>query len=354
MKTYVGFSRDHSGSMRSLARAAARDYNNSITSLRSASTTNNQDTVVSVVECGYGNTDQVRRIIVNSSVNALETISESAYCADGRGTPLFDSVGELIEIFQSVPDASDKDVSFLIMATTDGHENASRKYSAFSLAAKIRELELTDRWTFVFRCPRGYARDLMRMGIAEGNILEWDQTQRGVEVASKKTEEAFTQYMTLRSAGGTSTRKFYADLTNVTAADIAVAMTDISSEVQLFPVGRADNGEMIREFVEAKTGKALLKGAAFYQLTKTEPEVQDHKIIAVRDKQTGAVYSGPAARQMLGLPTYGTIRLAPGNFGNFELFIQSTSVNRKLAAGTTLLYWPNVGSAYKEGKSAAA
>lgn len=354
MKNYVGLSRDHSGSMGSIARPAARDYNSKITSIREASIANNQDTIVSVVECGYGSTDRVRRAIVNSSVTALTPLQESEYQADGRGTPLWDSVGELIEMFESVPDANDKDVSFLIMAITDGDENSSRKYSPSLLAQKIRQLEATDRWTFVFRVPRGSGGKIARtLGISEGNIQEWDQTSKGVEVAAKRDSEAFTEYFSARSKGVTSTRKFYTDLSTVTSKDIEVTLTDISKEVVLYPVSVGDNGAEIRPFIESRlNGKPMLKGAGFYQLTKTEPTVQDHKKILIRDKTTQAIYFGAAARQMLGLPTYGDVRLAPGNHGNFDIFIQSTSVNRKLTKGTTLVYWENVGVRYKEGPSA--
>lgn len=352
MKNYLGFSRDHSGSMSTIAKAAARDYNSQIVSIRDASIKHNQTTIVSVVECGYGYTDRVRRVITNSAVTVLEPLNENQYSAKGRGTPLWDSVGELIEIFEAVPDKDDKEVSFLITVTTDGEENSSCKYSITSIISKMTQLQNTDRWSFVFRVPRGAGRKLARLGIPEGNILEWDQTQRGVEVASQATSQAFDQYFTDRAAGKTATRKFYADLSNVTSKDVVVALTDISKEVLLWPVSINDDGTAIRDFVEERLhGEPLLKGAAFYQLTKTEPEVQDHKRIIIRDKTTNAIYEGVAARQMLGLPSYGTIRLAPGNFGNFDLFIQSTSVNRKMTKGTNVIYWSNVGKRYKSGPS---
>lgn len=352
-KNYFGFSRDHSGSMGSIARAAARDYNSTIANIQHAAQANNQDTIVSVVECGYGDTDKVRRIITNSNVSQLTPIVESQYSARGRGTPLWDSVGELIEMFEAVPDAADKNVSFLIFVTTDGQENASRKYNARSIAAKMRELTNTDRWTFVFRVPRGDARSLAQLGIPEGNIQEWDQTERGVQAAAARDKEAFTEYFSARATGATSTKKFYTDLSQVSSQDVAVALTDVSSEVTVWPVSPKDNDADIRAFVETRlNGAPMLKGAGFYQLTKTEPEVQDHKKILIRDKTTQGIYFGQAARQMLGLPTYGTVRLAPGNHGNFDIFIQSTSVNRKLKAGTSLVYWPNVGVRYKEGISA--
>ena len=354
MKNYIGFSRDHSGSMRSIARPAARDYNSKIASIREAALANSLDTIVSVVECGHGHSDRVERVITNSNVTTLTPLAESAYQADGRGTPLWDSVGELIEMFENVPDAANKEVSFLVFAITDGEENASRKYSAQKLAEKIRQLEATDRWTFVFRVPRGQSYSIARkLGISQGNIQEWDQTERGVEIAAKRDQEAFTQYFSARSAGVTSTRKFYTDLSNVTSKDVEVSLTDVSKEVMIWPVGPKDQGVEIRPFVEARLGgKPMLKGAGFYQLMKTEPTVQDHKKILIRDKTTQAVYFGQAARQMLGLPTYGDVRLAPGNHGNFDIFIQSTSVNRKLVAGTSLIYWENVGTRYKEGPSA--
>lgn len=353
-KSYCGLIRDHSGSMRSIARAAARDYNSKIASIREASISNNQDTIVSVVECGYGSTDRVRRVVTNSSVSTLTPLVESSYQADGHGTPLWDSVGELIEMFESVPDLANKDVSFLVMAITDGAENASLKYSASSLASKIRTLESTDRWTFVFRVPRGHGRVIaQKLGISEGNIQEWDQTEKGVAVAAQRDAEAFTEYFKTRSLGATSTKKFYADLSNVTSKDVAVALTDISAEVSLWPVSINEDGTAIRDFVEKRlNGAPMLKGASFYQLTKTEPEVQDHKRIIIRDKTTNAVFEGAAARQMLGLPTYGSIRLAPqSHSSNFDIFVQSTSVNRKMTKGTNVVYWPNVGIRYKEGPS---
>lgn len=349
-KTYIGISRDHSGSMRSIARAAARDYNSNIASIREASHANNQDTIVSVVESGYGSTNKVRRVITNSNVNVLAQLSESAYEADGYGTPLFDSVGELIEMFESVPDISNPEVSFLVMVITDGQENASKKYNVRTLTEKMKQLQNTDRWSFIFRVPRGDASALVRMGIPAGNILEWEQTERGVEVASAATKEAFTQYYTARSQGVTSTKKFYADLSNVSVEEVQAKLEDISSEVVLWPVSAADDGKELRPFVEARlAGKPMLKGASLYQLNKTEPKVQDYKKIVIRDKTSNAIYGGAAARQMLGLPSYGDVRLAPGNCGNYDVFIQSTSVNRKLSKGTQVMYWEKIGEKFKEG-----
>jgi hypothetical protein len=45
--------------------------------------------------------------------------------------------------------------------------------------------------------------------------------------------------------------------------------------------------------------------------------------------------------------------MTPKQLGDFDVFVQSTSVNRKLKKNTQVLYWPDVGTAYKEGPSAA-
>lgn len=351
MKTYIGLSRDHSASMRQIAKAAAKDYNTKIEAIKEASVANKQDTVVSVVECGYGNTDKVKLVVTNSSPVALQPIDN--YIANGYGTPLYDSIGALIELFEKMPDANDPEVSFLVMAITDGYENASNKYNSTTLIRKINQLIATDRWSFVLRVPRGMKAGLVRIGFHEGNILEWDQTDAGTHVAAQTDTQAFGSYFAARSTGVTKTTSFYSNLENVTSEDVEAALDDISKEILVWPVTKADDGVEIRKFVEDRTGgEPYLKGAAFYELTKIEPKVQDNKKILIRDRNTQSVYYGTQARKMLGLPAYGNIRLRPGHHGNFDVYIQSTSVNRKMDAGTSLIYWKNVGTRFKEGPSA--
>ena len=335
MKQYIGISRDHSGSMNSLSLAAQKDYNENVSAIRDAALESGIDTIVSVVRCGIRS--KVDREVVNSAVQKLRPLTR--YETDGQ-TPLFDSVGELIELLSAVPDAQDPEVSFLIMAVTDGEENASRVWSADKLSRKIRELQRTDRWTFVFRVPRGYTRHLESLGIPNGNIKEWDQTERGMRESSMHTQAAVSNYFVARSTGARSTVSFYADLRNVSKKDVQAAMTNISAEVRIWPIRQS---EEIRTFVESKLRKPMRLGSAFYQLTKAEKAVQDYKLIVIRDKSTGAVFAGQSARDLLNLPTTGTIKLSPGDHGNYDIFIQSTSTNRRLVAGTSLLYWEDAG-----------
>jgi hypothetical protein len=95
-------------------------------------------------------------------------------------------------------------------------------------------------------------------------------------------------------------------------------------------------------------GFEWIKGAAFYQLVKTEKRVHDYKLVALRVKTSGKVYCGQEAREMLGIGgAVGTVRLVPGDHGKFDVFIQSTSVNRKIPRGTEVMYWPKFGQQKK-------
>jgi hypothetical protein len=335
MKQYIGISRDHSGSMATLASLAKADYNENIDAIRNAATKEGIDTIVTTVKCGVGS-GLVERESVNSSVTALKPLTR--YEASGQ-TPLFDSVGELVELLQKSPDAEDPTVSFLVMTITDGQENASRRYTGAALGKLIREKQATDRWTFVFRVPHGYKRELASLGIPEGNIQEWEQTERGFKESTAVLPQAMAVYYSARSAGVRSTDSFYANLANVSKSQIKGTMTDISGQVKFWPVIHVDQ---IRPFVETKLkGKGMILGAAFYQLSKMEKKVQSYKQIVIRDKKSGEVYAGDSARDLLGLPTAGAITLSPGNHGNYDIFVQSASVNRKLVPGTNVMYWDN-------------
>lgn len=350
MKNYIGIIRDHSGSMNHIARESARDYNSNIKAIKDSSIKENQDTIVSVTRCGVGSRGDVVHEITNSSVTKLEPLNENAYTTDGGYTPLFQSVGEQIERLEKVPDAKEPNVSFLVMAITDGQDNPTGRgsWNAAKVSRKIAELQATDHWTFIFRVPRGYKSHLVSMGIPDGNILEWEQSARGVEVASVQTASAYSEYFGARTRGATMTKSFYqTNLNEVSKSDVKKALNDITSQVQFFDVTAKDNKRQIREFVEAQLKGTMAKGGAFYQFTKKEDEIQDYKIIAVRDKRTKKVYSGTEARTILGLPTSGTVRVVPGNHGEFDIFVQSTSVNRALVGGTQVLYWPNVGVPYQ-------
>ena len=351
MKQYVGISLDYSASMRPIARQAMQDYNSNVQALLDGQTRHVIDTVVSVVQCGVQRPGSimgdyyVTRKITNSNVLMLKPLT--TYDAQGPCTPLWDSVGDLIESMSMVPDAADMSTSFMVMVITDGQENQSSKWSADRLAKKIKELQATDRWMFTFRVPTGYKSALVaKLGIPSHNVLEWDQTEQGFAKATAVTQQAVQDFYTLRATkGATSSTRFYADLADVKPATVKRVMQNVSHLATAYNVNADDDGIMIKDFIEGKryaSGKmthTYKLGHAFYELMKTET-IQQQKKICILDKKTQALYIGDDARDLLGIPHTGNVRVTPGNFGNYRVFVQSTSVNRKLVAHTLVMYFP--------------
>lgn len=338
-KNYISFVNDHSGSMYSIAEAAIKDFNANIKAIKDAASRDMLDTVVSV--CEIGNPD----VKLSVTVSNPHVLREKTTWQAAGGTPLWTGTLRLIEMLQKLPDAQKEDVSFLVMLTTDGA--ATDNDTHYALRAAIKPLLATRRWTFVARVPSNIdyetERKFLDLGIPAGNIQRWETTAAGMAKSTAQTTQAMSNYFTARSAGLKSSSVFYADAAQVNVQ----ALVDISNEVSLYVVPPQETGIEIRDFVLTKRMQ-YLKGAAFYQLTKTEARVQPTKLIIVRDRTNGKIYSGKDARKMIGLPDNQNARLHPGDHKNFDIFIQSTSVNRKLVGGTGVIYWEAIGVPFTE------
>jgi hypothetical protein len=345
IKNYIFFGNDHSGSMHGLTSAAKRDFNANIKAVKEASTKQMQDTIVSVFGFGIG-PGGITRQIVNSNPHVLQPMAN--WPAQG-GTPLFRTVLEIIKLAKSMPDYADPNVSFVVLMTTDGGDTQG---GGADVAAAIRELTQRDgRWTFVFRVPANEVDTLAGIGIPRGNIQAWDQTAAGFANSTQATEAAFNNFYAARATGQKSSTVFYAQAGAVDTS----SLVDVTKDVSLYVVPSLAVGEKleIRDFILTKRMQ-YLKGAAFYQLTKTEARVQPSKMILVRDRTTKKIYGGKdkqgkdIPRQMLGLPTDSNVRLHPGDHGNFDIFIQSSSVNRHLVGDTGVVYWEAIGVPFTE------
>ena len=89
-------------------------------------------------------------------------------------------------------------------------------------------------------------------------------------------------------------------------------------------------------------------GAAFYQLTKKET-IQDYKTVVVRRKADGQLLAGEEVRKVLKLPKGSKKKVTVAeDTPDFEVFIQSSSHNRVLLPGTSILY--QVGEAEVDGR----
>lgn len=340
MKFNVVIVTDHSASMSSLETAAHTDFKSLVKNLVDTETVNVRTNVAHVGIAETRSRNSTRELVTLAQFD--EFSRTFVYRTNGSCTPLWDAVQSGIGILES---HSDQDTINLVMVVTDGQDNASA-VSHGTLDQRIQHLQGTDRWTFLFRVPTGFRSYIQSRlkSVPHENIQEWENTIRGYETATIQTTSALSTFRSSVASGqSTNSTRFFAHLDNVSSAQVKSAMTDISSDVLIFAVaGQA--GSQIRDFVNDRLAPFNMKyktGAAFYQLTKPERAVQSYKIILIRDKTSKAIYAGSAARDLLGVPHVGSIALSPGQHGNYEIFIQSTSVNRKVDANTDLVYWSN-------------
>jgi hypothetical protein len=104
-----------------------------------------------------------------------------------------------------------------------------------------------------------------------------------------------------------------------------------------FQVLEVESDCRIDEFVK-DNGLIFQKGKGFYEFTKPV-DVQSYKEVVLMDKNTGDMFTGEKAREIMGIPIGTNARCRPETYGSkYRAFIQSTSLNRKLLGGTKFLY----------------
>ena len=250
-------------------------------------------------------------------------------------TALLDGTGQAIVDLSSIPGAELENVSFLILVLTDGEENSSRKYKQ-KLKSMIHSVQATGRWTLAFLVPPDGESALKRFGIPAGNIRAWETSQTGIEQLGQTMQQGLQNFYQARSKGQKSVvGVFTTDLSTVSTTEVKTTLTDATASFVVLPIA-ADSD--IRTFVErAQPGSRYQKGSGYYELTKPEL-IQEYKEVAIVEKATGKIYVGDDARTLLGLPIAARIKVRPGDHAGFSVYVQSTSVNRRLEAGTTLLY----------------
>ncbi len=327
LKNKAIFCLDSSGPMQSRRRETVDAFNNVLTAIREGSQAAGQPTTVGLYTFG-GN---ITRKFFDAPVEGVPPLNLQNYDPDG-GTPLFECVHRAIQ--EALALNPDDDTSFVVNVLTDGEENGY-KISAETLKALMTRVQNTDRWTITFLVPRGAARGLIqRFGIPEGNVQEWDQTSAGTAKAATQVQAGYAEFFKARAAGKKSVKGFFTtDLSKLSAKEVKKNLTDLSDQLRVLKITKE---AAIKDFVEEK-GLTYLKGRAFYQLTKDE-KVQSTKEIMLQEKGKAPIYGGAEARQLLGLPEYDDVKVRPGNHANWDIYVQSTSTNRKLVRGTNLLY----------------
>jgi len=332
--THVAILLDKSGSMHSYRTEAVAAYNATVEQIRKLADANNKVLVTLVTFGGY-----VDFSYKAQDVTRLKPLTLNDYCPNS-GTPLYESVIKTIDYFESIAGHKDENTSFLTIVLTDGEatDSAYSGYTAPNMVKAMQRVIKTDRYTFGFQVPASHANRFKSItGLTSDTVAAWntDKGAAGLREATQVTQNAVASYTTARSAGAKKVDKFFVttDLSKITAKDIHTKLNDISDHVKVYEVPVESR---IDEFALAKLKKDYVIGSGYYVLTKKE-KVQVGKEIMIMEKGKKAVWAGKAAREFLGLPKDQDAYVIPGNHSNFDIFVQSKSVNRKLPRGSKVI-----------------
>jgi len=336
---HITFVVDRSGSMSDIKAQVVRVFNSQLETVQKNAKSAGQKTFLSTFMF-HTTVDKPRHLAM--PVERVPKLTAKDYRLGSR-TALLDAVGTAITHLQKAKGATDKNTSFLVIVITDGAENASRQYKK-SLKGLIAQVQKTGRWSLAFLVPPGSQNSLTRFGIPKGNVTVWDATAQGTKVMDMKLAAGLSSFYAARAGGKKSVTAFFT--TDMSKVDVK-SLTTLKDLSKGFARWTVDKEVSIRDFVNAKLkaspalrkqlGAAYETGRGFYELTKPET-VQPRKTIAILKKKTKAIFGGDQARQVLGMPAGSNVKVKPGNHLDYSIFVQSTSNNRKLVRGTTLLY----------------
>lgn len=261
------------------------------------------------------------------------------YYGPNGSTALNDAVKEAIKFLETTENndaAETDDWGYLVVILTDGQENCSRTSGA-ELERLISQKQNTGHWTFAFMVPKGNEDYISsRLNVHRSNVTGWDQTQKGFENVQAANMLGTSNYMMERSAGTKAVSTYFR--TDLTGFDpVKDKLLDVTSNFKKHAVEKETD---ITSFYQYKMGLPYnpAEGKCFYQLTKKEL-VQPHKQILVRHKINKNIYGGDVRKALKMAPaTNGVnVKVEPGNHMEYDIFVQSTSPNRKLVRGSDVL-----------------
>lgn len=302
------------------------------------------------------NGDYIECLYYDTDISRVKSIKGRYRPDKGGGTALLDATIKAQEDLALTPTIYG-DHAFLFFVITDGENNRNDHR-----ATELRKLldTLPENWTFAALVPHVMAKSTAaRYGFPQGNILVWDATSaEGVEEAGERIAEATTSYLTSRTSkvgfrgtkslfvGGNVDAKAIKDaklkpmptdeymIVPVTAVDGLVKEKPAHRPTKKVPEPPMVKYMEIEPFI-SKAHPPFRVGKTLYQLDKPE-RIAGNKQLAVLETKTNKVYVGPGARKLLDLPDE-TKTVRPDANPLYKIYVQSTSLNRHLLLGTSVL-----------------
>jgi hypothetical protein len=276
-------------------------------------------------------------------------------------TALLATIMKVIDDIKAIP-VQYGDHAVLVYVVTDGYENWSEyqgnigleSYCGKTIQLPSKIANLPPAWTMAAMVPGLAAkRALQNWGFHQGNIEIWDPSrQDAMDEVGRSLSVSATAYAGMRASGQSSTSNLFSMNAPSTSAiqHVLTPMTPGSyyfEDVTSDDLAQVENGR-IDQFMELKTGRPYVPGSTYYQMIKRE-RIQHYKKLAIHVRNSGrvrslataseGVYVGSGARNLLGLPDDGRseVRISPPRAQGYDVYILSTSMNRKLYPGTKVL-----------------
>jgi hypothetical protein len=343
--THVQILLDKSISMDTHREGAIKAFNNLLGPIQEQA--KDQDIRVSLYQFG---TQAYDPIVQDLPADKVRPITTRDYDPNDGATALYSAMIRGMEDATKLPDYNEQNVSFLQLVITDGEENSSfkdptathgPKWTPAEVRDKIATCQATDRWTFVVSTPDRYVNSIRSaLGIPKGNVQGWNERdQQGMDTVSTAQTQGLRSYLGGRSRGVTRSDDFFAQV-NIGKMGIRAITKELDPEpVDRFRKLKVKKQCQVRE-IPPSYGLEFKEGLVFYNLIKKET-VQDYKEILLERKtgaNAGKIYGGEQVRDLLGIPHGQEGTVEPGNLGDWNVWIQSTSPNRKFVAGMEVLY----------------
>jgi hypothetical protein len=330
---------DASGSMAKLEKQVVDVADAQIKHLANRSKELDQETRVTVYRFSYRRTIQC--LFYDKDVLRLPSL-RGLYKPDGQ-TALIDATLKALDDLAKTPELYG-DHAFLTYVLTDGQENDSQTDPRV-LTQRLGSLP--DNWTVAVFVPNAEGvHEAKKFGFMKDNIAVWSADARGMMEVGETIKRVTDDYMAGRSKGVRGTKNLFVLQTDRLAPSTVANMTRLGpGQFRMSTItwdiihgwNRDEKvGIPISTFVEQETHRPYVLGEGYYQLTKPVV-VQPQKTIALYERRAHTVYTGADARTLLGLPPHDQVKVSPASHPLYDIFIQSTSVNRKLLPDTKFL-----------------
>lgn len=333
LRTEIIFLLDNSGSMEDYTDDVPKVYK----TIYKAISENADDQEISCTFYTFGTA--VRTKFVGGNIKKLADIGD--YNPNEGHTALKEAIVTAIQNAKKSKYIDDPNTSYLLIILTDGQENTppgGTKYENYYVGNLIKEMKDTDRWSVVVSCPKADVASIAKnFSIPEGNIQGWDLSRAGIKEVEAAQAKGFGRFIKDRKTAKSTTSFFEV---NIGKLGVRAVKSELDKEdknrFKKLKVTKATN---VNEFVTDKGYKFEL-GRVFYSLQKRET-IQSYKEIVLQRRGTDEFYGGDAVRDLCGLEHGVDGKVEPGNLGDWIVWVQSTSPNRKLLGGMEILYDTN-------------